>query len=160
MRFPYFLGRPRFPVGAGGSSYMAVSTRALQMMPRFPNSLMSPATSAFGYQLSHSRNTCLEEPITPIACRTISAAVSSLLFSLSQSRYPRGTDRYWICPSFKPGRTAGCLPYNGRSGNWSHYVQHGQRVLSRVQTFCRISLPWCHQWTGTGAGFQGNLEPL
>lgn len=160
MRFPYFLGRPRFPVGAGGSSYMAVSTRALQMMPRFPNSLMSPATSAFGYQLSHSRNTCLEEPITPIACRTISAAVSSLLFPYPRAGIPGEPTGTGSARPLKPGRTAGCLPYNGRSGNWSHYVQHGQRVLSRVQTFCRISLPWCHQWTGTGAGFQGNLEPL
>ncbi len=38
------------------------------------------------------------------------------------------------CP-LKPGKTAGCLPYNGRSGNWNHYVWDGQRVLSRVQIF-------------------------
>jgi hypothetical protein len=28
MHFPYFLGRPRLPIGTGESSYIAVSTRA------------------------------------------------------------------------------------------------------------------------------------
>lgn len=68
---------------------------------------------------------------------------------------PTGTGS--CCP-LKPGRTAGCLPYNGCSGNWNHYVWHGQRVLSRVQIFCRTSLPWCHQWTGAAAALQENLE--
>ena len=108
-----------------------------------------------GYQLLHSRNTCLMRPITLIVCRTFSAAISSLLFSYPKEPTCTGSTR-----PLKLGRTAECLPYNGRSGNWSHYVKHGQRVLSKVQTFCRTSLLWCHQWTGTAAEFQGSQEPL